>query len=139
VPNFSGNYEHTIDQKSRLQLPAEFRADLGETFCAYIPLDHSAFIQLMTQEAFDEMVRDFVASAEGNREEQRDGKRTIFRNMEKVTQDKQGRITLSERFCRRARLESKARLVGVDDFIEICSPNLHDDDAVDERFAHSGF
>jgi len=139
MPNFSGNYEHTLDQKNRLQLPAEFRADLGEIFCAYIPLDRSAFIQLMTQESFDAMVREFMERYADNRAKQRDGKRIIYRNMEKLTQDKQGRITLSDRFCRRAKLEAKAKIVGVDDFVEICHPDLYSDEALDNDFDGSGF
>ena len=41
---FIGEYEHSIDPKKRLALPAKFRVELGSRVVVTRGLDHSLFV-----------------------------------------------------------------------------------------------
>ena len=46
---FMGEYEHTIDAKSRLIMPAKFREDLGDSFIITKGLDNCLFVYPMEE------------------------------------------------------------------------------------------
>ena len=57
---FIGNYEHTLDDKGRVAIPAKYRADFPGRRAIIIPLSDGC-LQVYPEPAFREMLRDVRA------------------------------------------------------------------------------
>ncbi|MBC8248609.1 MAG: division/cell wall cluster transcriptional repressor MraZ [Anaerolineales bacterium] len=114
---FSGEYEHAVDDKGRLIIPAKFRADLAEGLFVTRGLDGCLFIfPPDTWEALSEKVANLSlvqASA-------RLFSRMIYSGTE-CKLDKQGRILLPPPLREHADIESEVVVTGVNSRLEIWS------------------
>lgn len=114
---FSGEYEHTIDDKGRLTIPAKFRAKLAEGLFVTRGLDGCLFV--LPPDAW-EALSERVASlplAQGSA-------RLFSRMMYSGTEcklDKQGRILLPPPLREHADIESEVVVIGVNSRLEIWS------------------
>ena len=54
---FLGNYEHTLDDKGRVAIPAKYRADFPGRIAIIIPLADGC-LQVYPEPAFREMLQD---------------------------------------------------------------------------------
>lgn len=137
---FLGRYQHTIDDKGRLIIPARYRDMLERG--AFVTQGFERNLMVLTADGFD------VLYANVNRmsltdASARDLKRFIFSSAERVEVDKIGRILLPQYLRSLAQLENEVVLVGVGDYFEIWSPalwalknnQLEDLEANDKRFA----
>ena len=60
---FMGEYQHTIDTKGRLIVPAKFREELGDVFVITKGLDNCLFVYPYTEwKIFEEKLNLFVLS-----------------------------------------------------------------------------
>ena len=137
---FLGQYQHNLDDKGRLTIPAKFRDALSEG--AYLTQGFDRNLRLITEADFEAM------AAQINRLSMTDPairqlRRLIFATASEVQLDRIGR-TLVPQFLREfAGLENEAVIVGVGEAIEIWSPEawaeqeglLQDADANAQRFA----
>lgn len=114
---FSGEYEHTVDDKGRLIVPARFRPGLAEGLFVTRGLDGCLFVfPPGTWRALSEKVADLSlvqASA-------RLFSRMIYSGTE-CKLDKQGRILLPSPLRAHADIESEVVITGVDSRLEIWS------------------
>ncbi|MBI3988815.1 MAG: division/cell wall cluster transcriptional repressor MraZ [candidate division NC10 bacterium] len=116
---FRGRYEHAIDDKGRLSIPARFREILAEQrqdgfiltnfnscLVAY-PLQewHRLEEKIRPQSSFQREVLDFL--------------RLFYSNATEVTLDNQGRILIPPELRRQAALQRAVIIVGVLNRIEI--------------------
>lgn len=118
---FENNYTHAIDQKNRLFIPAEYRAKLGEEFVICTPPGADECIIVYTLEEWDRYFKGLREVCSG-----RDlayAERMAISSKKRVTADKQGRITLTQEFCKYAGLEKEALIMGVGNRVEIWSPD----------------
>lgn len=119
---FLGTFQHTLDVKNRLFIPARFRDGLGERFvvmrapdrCLFI-YDDENWIRIMSQ------VRSKSATAED-----RARQRNTYRGIITVTPDKQGRITLPQELIEYAGLGKEVVIFGCDNRIELWSREAWD-------------
>ena len=88
---FMGQYEHTIDTKGRIIIPAKYRNELGDTFVITKGLDGCLFIY-PSQEWID--FADKLMGLSSSQNTRRLQRQFLSKAME-VTTDKQGRITYS--------------------------------------------
>ena len=93
-----GQYQHNIDAKNRVIVPAKFREDLGERFYVTKGLDGCLF----------------VLSEEG-------WKRLFFSGAAEVEPDKQGRILIPQPLRDYASIEKDVTFIGTGDRAEIWS------------------
>ena len=136
---FLGTYEHTIDEKGRLTIPARFRELLSDG--AYITRGFDGNLIVWTTSLFQHVSHrlNTMNTAANNTRLLR---RLIFGNAEKVEVDKFGRILIQQFLRDAAHLESNAVVVGAGDYFEIWSPEqwadqqtqLIDPAATAERF-----
>jgi MraZ protein len=137
---FLGRYQHTIDDKGRLIIPARYRELLERG--AFVTQGFECNLMVMTADAFDQLYAN-VNRMSLTDPTARDLKRFIFSSAEKVEVDKIGRILLPQYLRSLAQLENDVSLVGVGDYFEIWSPalweqkntKLQDFEANEKRFA----
>lgn len=105
-----GEYEHSIDTKGRLAMPAKLREGLGEHFIITKGLDGCLFVYDMEQWRILEQK---LSALPMSRKGARDFSRFLFSGACESECDKQGRILLPANLRRYAGLEKDAVVVGV--------------------------
>ena len=119
---FMGEYNHTIDSKGRIIVPAKFREELGEEFVVTLGLDGCLF--LYPDAEWQEFVEK-LKTLPGNREA-RQLQRYFLAGAAVCEVDKQGRILIPGRLREHANLEKEVVFVGVLGKIEIWSKDRWD-------------
>lgn len=118
---FIGRYQHTLDDKGRLILPADFRKALEEG--AYIGQFPGGCLAIYTPERFSEVSEDISQSAkEGGTEAAVHASRVFFASAQAVTPDKQGRVPVAAYLRDWAHLDREVIVTGQDKRIELWSP-----------------
>lgn len=119
---FMGEYNHSIDAKGRIIVPAKFREALGEQFVVTLGLDGCLFVYP------DEEWQDFIQQLNnlpGNKEA-RQLQRYFMAGAATCEVDKQGRILIPHKLREAAALEKEIVFVGVLKKIEIWSKERWD-------------
>lgn len=113
---FIGEYQHTVDAKGRLFMPAKLRDELGETFILTLGLDNCLFV--FSHEEFAILKAKLDAISIANRDA-RQFARFFFAGACECEVDKQGRILVPAKLRSYAGLEKDATIVGVSNRLEI--------------------
>ena len=111
-----GEYEHSIDTKGRIAMPAKLREGLGAKFIITKGLDGCLFVYAMDEW---QRVEQKLASLPMSRKTARDFTRFLFGGACEAECDKQGRVLLPANLRRYAALERDAVIVGVGSRAEI--------------------
>lgn len=111
-----GEYEHSIDTKGRIAMPAKLREGLGGNFIITKGLDGCLFVYAMDEW---QRVEQKLASLPMSRKTARDFTRFLFGGACEGECDKQGRVLLPASLRRYAGLERDAVIVGVGSRAEI--------------------
>jgi MraZ protein len=114
---FFGEYEHTIDDKNRLTLPARFR----EAFAGGVVLTRGLdqCLDAFPRADWDALVAARLAPLDPFSKEARDLKRFFFSAAADAELDKQGRVLVPPALARHARLGREVVVAGVHDHLEI--------------------
>ncbi len=142
---FMGEYNHTIDSKGRLIVPARFREALGDEFVITKGLDGCLFVYAEKEwQVFEEKLRSLPLTNKNSRQ----FTRFFLAGAAACEVDKQGRVLIPQVLRDFAALEKDVVLVGVASRIEIwsrqrwdeCMDNYDDDmDEVAENMESLGF
>ena len=111
-----GEFNHNIDEKGRLIIPAKLREDLGDSFVICNGLEGCLFVY--SQEEWNK----FVAELESLPRMNKDAvifKRYFFGSASEGSFDKQGRVLVPPSLRKNAHPEKEVVLVGVQDRVEI--------------------
>jgi len=113
---FMGEYQHNVDSKGRIILPAKFRELLGEMFVATKGLDRCLFIYPKEEwTILEEKLKKLPLA----KQEARAFVRFFFSGAAELEFDKQGRVLLPNNLRDYAGLEKDIVVVGVSSRIEI--------------------
>ena len=113
-----GEYEHSLDAKGRLIMPAKLREDIGEKFIITKGLDGCLFAFLFYEwQNFEQKLRTLPIS----NKDARAFSRFFFAGAIDCEIDKQGRFLISSNLREFAELEKEVVIVGMDSRIEIWS------------------
>lgn len=115
---FMGEFEHSIDTKGRLIIPAKFREQLGETFVVTRGMDGCLFGYPMAQW---EVMQKRLSALPLNKRDARAFVRFFYSAATECSLDKQGRINLPQTLVKHAELDKQCVIVGVSDRFEIWS------------------
>ncbi len=123
---FTGTYDHTIDTKNRLAIPAEVRAQIkrstkakaGDPVFLYVTLGTDGTLCLYTEQGYEQRA-DELDNSEMDAEQLLEYERMFYSLSKLVELDKQGRVTLPADLLTRSQLGSDVVLIGVKDHIEI--------------------
>ena len=102
-----GEYQHNIDAKGRVIVPARFREDLGERFYVTKGLDHCLFVLPPTE--WTKLQEKIMAMPMGKA---RGIQRFFFSGAAEVEPDKQGRILIPQSLREHAGLEKDVTVIG---------------------------
>ena len=112
---FLGEYEHTIDAKGRLAVPAKFRAQMDRG--AVISKGMGTCLSVYTMERWDEKSAELASGKTSD--ELRDFERRIYPSASEVELDSQGRMVIPAKLRNYAGLASEVTVAGVRDHFEI--------------------
>lgn len=111
----TGTYEHSVDAKGRLFIPAKLREELGVTF--YLAMGVDECLAIYPQETWNRFTEKFASLPMS----QSAAMRPLFANASKCELDSQGRIVIPQKLRKYAGLEKDAVIIGVNDRAEIWS------------------
>ncbi len=139
---FMGEYNHTIDSKGRLIVPAKFRESLGEHFMVTKGLDGCLFAYDNTEWAnFEQNLKSLPGTGKA-----RKFLRFFLAGAATVEVDKQGRILIPAVLREFAGLEKDVVMAGVGSHVEIWNKeaweaisNYDDMEEIAENMAELGF
>ncbi len=139
---FTGEYNHSIDAKGRVIVPAKFRELLGDEFVVTKGLDGCLFAYPTSEwEGIEEKFRTLPSNAQTRR-----FMRFFFAGAASCEVDKQGRILIPTNLREHAGLQKDIVSAGVLNRVEIWdrerwlgSSNYDDMDEVAEHMAELGF
>lgn len=111
-----GEYQHSIDAKGRMIVPAKFRELLGETFVLTRGLDHCILGYPMDEwRKLEQKLKDLPMT----KKDARAFARFFFSGASEIELDKQGRINIPSTLINHANLEKECIILGVSSKIEI--------------------
>ena len=113
---FMGEYQHSVDAKGRLIIPAKFRELLGDNFVITRGLDQCLFGYTMDEwQKIEEKLKELPVT----KKDARAFTRFFFSGATEVELDKQGRVNLPANLLSYAGLEKDCVVLGVSSRIEI--------------------
>lgn len=115
---FLGEFEHTIDDKGRVAVPARFREGLGEGLI--LTRGFERCLQAFPRAYWQQLSEKINALSIGN-EQARTLRRLIFSTASEVEVDRQGRILVPQNLREYAGLAEQAVITGMDSYFELWS------------------
>lgn len=116
-----GEYQHTIDTKGRMIIPAKFRDGLGEQFVLTRGLDQCLFGYPMSEW---KLIEDKLKALPLTKKDARAFTRFFFSGAVECDLDKQGRINIASNLLQYAKLEKECVVIGVSNRIELWSKSI---------------
>lgn len=113
---FVGSYEHSLDDKGRIVLPAKFRERLATG--GFVTIGSGGCLVVWTQEDYEAEAEDMKAAVKRG-ERSRDELRAMAANSSEVKPDSQGRVALPSNLRTYAGITGAVTVVGVIDCIEL--------------------
>ncbi len=115
---FIGEYQHSIDKKGRLIIPAKFREELGKLFIITKGLDNCLFVFPLDEW---KILENKLKALPLTRKDVRAFVRFFFSGAIECELDKQGRVLLSSNLREHGKLNKDIIIIGVSNRIEIWS------------------
>lgn len=136
-----GRFQHNMDAKGRIFVPAKLREKLGDVFIAACLLDKC--VSLYSMEEWESLLQKI---SEAPMAKTRKMFRKVTESAEDVTPDAQGRILLSKNAIAYAELEKPCLIIGAGRRAEIWNPDVYEqvmadmtDEKLEEEFIQYGF
>jgi MraZ protein len=140
---FLGEFNHTVDEKGRMTIPARFRPDLAQGVVVTRGLD--GCLALYPNAEWERLAQKVNALPLTDRRA-RDFRRFMFGSASEAVPDRQGRVLIPVYLRDYANVDGEVTVVGMNTYIEIWNPETWqtmrqgveiDDDNV-ERWAELG-
>jgi len=112
-----GEYEHTIDDKNRLTLPARFRQSFERG--VVVTRGIKPCLAVYTKEGWGDFVSSHLSGLDRFSREARDMRRYLFSATVESELDKQGRVTLPAGLLAKADLGREVIVAGAGDYLEV--------------------
>ena len=139
---YNSRYQHGVDEKRRVQIPAKWRPDKeGVQLTVIVWPKHQAgtCLRVLPPEEMAKLKAQIDAMPQGDANKNV-LKRFIGSESEQVTLDKGGRICLPEEMARAAGIKNEAMFVGLIDRFEIWNPARYENvKAADATVATDAF
>lgn len=115
---FIGEYNHSVDAKGRMNVPAKFREDLGERFYITKGLDDCLFMFPESEwRVFEEKLKALPLTNRNARA----FVRLFFAGATECTLDKQGRVNIPQPLRDHGQIEKDVIVIGVGTRVELWS------------------
>ena len=117
---FVGEYEHTLDAKNRVFMPARFREQLGESFFVTRKMNKNC-LAVYTCEKMDQ-IADLINGFPDS--EVSEIKEFLFSKSVQASPDSNGRIVLPQQILDYASIERDVAIIGAGDHIQIWNASM---------------
>lgn len=129
-----GEYEHNLDAKGRVIVPAKFREGLGKKFVITRGLDKCLFAYPLEEwKILEEKLKKLPLT----KKDARAFTRFFFSGAVECEIDKQGRVNLPQPLRTYSQLEKECVIIGVSERIELWSKELWDNYFLDSEESFS--
>ena len=128
---FTGTYEHSVDAKNRIFVPAKFREELGGTFIVARDI-RKPILKMYSLTGWEEYIAPIMSQERRVAEK---ALRYLHRNAAQVSPDSQGRILLPKELIDYAKIAKDAFIVGCSTYAEIWSAELYEAEIEQEDVA----
>jgi MraZ protein len=118
---FMGEFQHSIDDKGRLIIPAKFREALGPSFILTRGLDNCLFVYPKQEWA---VLEQKLKALPLMKSDARAFTRFFFSGATECELDKQGRINIPGNLLEYAKLDKECVVLGVSNRVEIWSKSI---------------
>lgn len=115
---FLGEYQHSLDAKARIIIPAKFREELGEKFVATKGLDNCIFLYPLKEW---QEIEQKLSKLPLTRADVRSFVRFFFSGAAELDLDKQGRTVMPSNLREYSNIEKELVIIGVGSRIEVWS------------------
>ena len=112
-----GEYEHTLDDKNRLTLPAKFRESFADGVVLTRGMD--GCLTVYTRDDWKRHVESYLTTLDPLDRDARAMQRFFFSGASEADLDKQGRVMVPAALVKHARLDRDVVVAGVYDHLEI--------------------
>ncbi|MCS6846353.1 MAG: division/cell wall cluster transcriptional repressor MraZ [Anaerolineae bacterium] len=116
---FLGEFTHTLDEKSRLTLPAKFRARLADGVVMTTGADKCLLIYPLDE---FKLLFERVSALPVMGREAATLRRMLYSNAHDAVPDRQNRVVIPQPLREYAEITNEAVIVGVGKFIEVWNP-----------------
>ncbi|MBE3593628.1 MAG: division/cell wall cluster transcriptional repressor MraZ [Candidatus Carbobacillus altaicus] len=113
---FLGEYEHTLDEKGRLTIPAKFRTPLGDRFVMTRGLEQSLVLYPLDEW---EQLAEKLKALPFTRADARAFTRFFFSGAQEMELDRQGRVLIPPNLRTFAGIERSCVVIGVMNRVEV--------------------
>ena len=113
---FMGEYNHNLDEKSRIVIPSNFREQLGNTFIISKGLENCLYIY--TQSDWQKLISKFDTLT-FTKKDFRIFSRAFFSGANNAELDKSGRLVIPSNLIDHANIKKECKIIGANDRIEI--------------------
>lgn len=113
---FLGRFEHSVDNKGRVAVPARYRDGLAGVLI--LTRGNDRCLYLFTQEAWEPLASKLNALPTGDADA-RNLRRAVFSSAEPVELDRQGRVVIPDHLRRYAGITTDVCLIGLGNYIEV--------------------
>lgn len=117
-----GTYEHNLDAKGRLVLPAKFRAHFAESGKGFLSADDAGCVAVFKESDFNRLARELEALRGESAADEARARRIAARTFEIAFEGSQARIVIPEELRREFGLEGTVIVNGFFDRAEIWAP-----------------
>ncbi|CAH0119565.1 Transcriptional regulator MraZ [Paenibacillus sp. CECT 9249] len=118
---FMGEYQHSIDDKGRMIVPAKFREPLGSSFVLTRGLDQCLFVYPKEEWA---LLEQKLKALPLMKSDARAFTRFFFSGATECEWDKQGRVNIPANLRQYAKLDKECVVIGVSNRVEIWSKDI---------------
>ncbi len=119
-----GEYQHNIDAKGRMIVPAKFREGLGESFVLTRGLDKCLFAYPMEEwKILEEKLKKLPLT----KKDARSFTRFFFSGAVECEVDKQGRINIPQTLRNYSKIEKECVVIGVSGRVEVWAKEIWED------------
>lgn len=127
---FVGRFEHSLDEKGRVILPAKFRAEFERG--GYLTTNREGCLALWTPAEFDRQLQTMQEQAAAGRTN-RNRARLWAASSHEVELDRQGRMAIPARLRHFAALEGDVLVNGAIDRVELWAPAVWEERVVPDE------
>ena len=122
MPGFVGTYEHSLDVKGRVILPAKFRAAFE--YGGYLSRHREGCLALWTPAEFDQQQAEMRGRASEGNAAERNQERLWAAGSYEVEIDRQGRMAIPARLRGFANLVEDVLITGANNRVELWDPAI---------------
>ena len=117
---FRGQYEHSLDSKDRITVPARFRAPLDGGAVLVAGLDPC--VEVFSTQGYEARMRRYAGELNPLTKRGRMMQRRFNASAQDESLDSAGRVRVAKHLAQQAELSGPCVVIGVDDHLELWNP-----------------